>query len=100
MKCLLLTLAFSLISLSTSAGDQAAGKAKSVTCVACHGANGISNNAAWPNLAGQKKVYLKQQIIAFRDGQRVNALMAPMVKGLSDSDAEDLAEFYANLKAQ
>ena len=41
-------------SASVAAGDAAAGKSKAATCGACHGANGISPNDLWPNLAGQK----------------------------------------------
>jgi len=80
------------------AADPAAGKAKSVTCAACHGQTGISNNDEWPNLAGQKETYLVKQIKAFRDGSRTNAMMAPMVKPLSDADVENLAAYYASLK--
>lgn len=79
------------------AADAAAGKAKSSTCAACHGANGISNNDIWPNLAGQKEGYLKQQITAFRDGKRMNPMMGPMTAGLSDDDIANLAAFYSSL---
>ena len=80
------------------AGDAAAGKAKSVTCVACHGANGISSNDLWPNLAGQKEVYLVKQMKAFRDGSRKDPMMEPMSKPLSDADIDNLAAFYSGLK--
>ena len=79
------------------AGDAAAGKVKSATCAACHGANGISGNDLWPNLAGQKKGYLAAQLQAFRDGARSNPVMSPMAKGLSDTDIADLAAYYASL---
>ena len=79
------------------AADPAAGKAKSATCVACHGANGISNNDLWPNLAGQKAGYLEQQMKAFRDGARQNPMMSPMVAGLSDEDIANIAAYYASL---
>ena len=80
-----------------AAGDAAAGKAKSTTCAACHGANGISPNDLWPNLAGQKQGYLVKQIKAFRDGQRADPMMSPMAAPLSDQDIEDLAAFYSSL---
>lgn len=84
--------------VSTSqAADVAAGKAKSMTCAACHGANGISPNDLWPNLAGQKAGYLAKQIKAFRDGQRNDPMMAPMVKNLSDEDVANLAAYFASL---
>ena len=79
------------------AGDAAAGKARAATCSACHGANGISSNDTWPNLAGQKETYLVLQMKAFRDGQRNNPMMTPMAAGLSDDDIANLAAFYTSL---
>ncbi|MBD3647612.1 MAG: cytochrome c [Pseudomonadales bacterium] len=87
----------SLISINAwAAGDPEAGKSKAATCVACHGATGISPNDLWPNLAGQKEAYLVKQITAFRDGTRNDPMMAPMVKPLSDQDIADLAAFYSS----
>ena len=91
-------LAISLWGTQSVAGDAAAGKAKSAVCAACHGQNGISGNDIWPNLAGQKKGYLVKQLKAFRDGTRNDPSMAPMVKPLSDTDIENLAEYYSSLK--
>lgn len=79
------------------AGDIAAGKAKSATCAACHGANGISQIPMYPNLAGQKEQYLVLQMKAFRDGERKNMVMAPMAKPLSDDDIANLSAYYASL---
>jgi cytochrome c553 len=87
-----------LTSLQSAFADAAAGKAKSGICMACHGVNGISNNDIWPNLAGQKRGYLVKQIKAFRDGDRVDMMMAPMVKSLSDTDIDNLADYYSELK--
>lgn len=82
---------------SAQAGDAAAGKAKAMTCAACHGPTGISPNDIWPNLAGQKEGYLVKQIKAFRDGERNDPMMAPMVKSLSDEDIANLAAYYSSL---
>ena len=82
-------------SSSAIAGDAAAGKAKSAICASCHGAAGISANPMWPNLAGQKEQYLAKQIKAFRDGDRKDPMMAPMVAALSDDDIANLAAYYA-----
>ena len=78
-------------------GNAVAGQSKSVSCMACHGAAGISNNDFWPNLAGQKKAYLVKQLQDFKDGSRSDSLMSPMVESLSDDDIADLAEFYSGL---
>lgn len=91
---LLLTLLF--VSSHAAAGDAAAGKAKSVVCSACHGADGISVNPLWPNLKGQKEQYLIKQIKAFRDGTRKDPSMAPMVATLTDEDIANLAAYYAS----
>lgn len=79
------------------AQDAAKGKAKSATCVACHGGNGISMIPMYPNLAGQKQQYLELQMKAFRDGTRKNPVMSPMAAGLSDEDIANLAAYYAGL---
>jgi cytochrome c553 len=86
-----------LLSSHLWAGDVAAGKAKSMTCGACHGNNGISQIPMYPNLAGQKQQYLVLQMKAFRDGQRKNMVMAPMAAGLSDADIDNLSAYYASL---
>ena len=78
-------------------GDAAAGKNKAATCSACHGAEGVSANPMWPNLAGQKEMYLAKQMKDFRDGNRNDPVMAPMAKGLSDEDIANLAAYYAGL---
>ena len=100
MKKFIFVLLTALLFASSSAiaGDAAAGKAKSVVCAACHGANGISMNPMWPNLAGQKEQYLAKQIKAFRDGTRTDPTMAPMVAALSDTDIDNLAAYFSSQK--
>ncbi|MCF7981018.1 MAG: cytochrome c [Pseudomonadales bacterium] len=97
----LISLVCSLVMLgaaaNTSAGDVAAGKAKSMLCAACHGADGHSPNDLWPNLAGQKEGYLAKQLKAFRDGNRQDPMMAPMAKPLSDDDIANLAAYFNSL---
>ncbi len=85
-------------SSAMAAGDAAAGKAKAATCAGCHGANGVSANPLWPNLAGQKDAYLVKQLKAFRDGTRSDPMMTPMAKPLSDADIDNLAAYYSSLK--
>ena len=55
-----------------AAGSVEAGQAKSMTCIACHGADGNSVNPEWPNLAGQHATYIERQLNAFRAGERKN----------------------------
>jgi cytochrome c553 len=81
-----------------AAGDAAAGKTKAATCAGCHGAEGVSNNPLWPNLAGQKDGYIAKQLKAFRDGTRSDPMMSPMAKPLSDADIDNLAAHFSSLK--
>lgn len=96
-----LILSFALMGitgLAQAGGDVNAGKAKSAMCAACHGAAGVSPNPMWPNLAGQKEVYLAKQMKAFKDGSRKDPMMGPMAKPLSDADMANLAAYYSSLK--
>ena len=93
----LITSALLAASGSVLAGDAAAGKAKAASCAGCHGANGISNNPMWPNLAGQKDGYLVKAMKDYRDGNRNDPMMSPMAKPLSDADIENLAAYFSSL---
>jgi cytochrome c553 len=79
-------------------GDADAGKAKSITCAACHGAEGNSANPLWPNLAGQHAKYIVNQLGAFKEGKRVNALMSSQAMLLSADDMANLAVYYEGLE--
>ena len=78
-------------------GSVEAGRSKSVTCAACHGAAGISANPLWPNIAGQSASYLVAQLKAFKDGSRKNPLMTSQATMLSDQDMADLAVYFESL---
>lgn len=88
-----------LVSVSAwAAGDAAAGKSKSAVCGACHGPDGNSTNAMWPNLAGQKAAYLVKQLKDFKSGARKDPIMAPMAAPLSVQDMENLAAYFTSQK--
>ena len=65
-------------------------------CTNCHGANGVSTDRAWPNLAGQSKDYLANALKAYAGGTRSNVVMSALAKGLSDADIEKFAAYYAS----
>ena len=79
-----------------AAGDAAAGKTKSATCMACHGADGNSANPEWPKLAGQHPNYIVAQLQHFKGGTRKNDLMSPMAAPLSEQDMQDLAAYFSS----
>lgn len=98
-------LAMAVVSLAATAsraeslvdGSAEAGKAKALTCTACHGAEGNSANPLWPNIAGQNAPYLQVQLMAFKSGLRQNALMSSQAMMLSDEDMADLAVYFESL---
>ena len=96
-QCLTMVLLCAAVSFDVLAGgDPVAGEAKAAICVSCHGPDGNSTNPEWPKLAGQHADYLAKQIHDLKAGMtRSNALMAPMIAGLSEQDVEDIAAFYA-----
>jgi cytochrome c553 len=84
--------------------DAAKGQAiASQTCAACHAADGNSQIAANPKLAGQFFDYLQKQLVNFKaqDGkkaERENPVMAGMAAPLSPADMKDVAAYYASQK--
>ena len=98
MKKILMIALVLMSSAAMAGGDAAAGKAKSATCMACHGTDGISLMPMYPNLKGQKEQYLLKQMKAFKDGSRVDPIMKGMSAPLSDADMANLSAYYASLK--
>jgi cytochrome c553 len=80
-------------------GSPDAGKAKALTCTACHGAEGNSISALWPNIAGQNASYLQAQLMSFKDGSRMDPLMSSQAMMLSEEDIADLAVYFESLPA-
>lgn len=90
-----------IVTNSSYAADPANGKSLSASCAACHGPDGNSVvNPIWPKIAGQHAEYLYKQLKDFKDGNRVNAQMAPMVAALSDEDMADIAAHYSSQKTK
>ena len=75
------------------------GKAKAITCAACHGPEGNSANPLWPNIAGQNAPYILAQLKAFKEGARQDPLMTSQAMLLSEKDMADLAVYFESLPA-
>jgi cytochrome c553 len=73
-----------------------AGRAKSATCAACHGPEGVAAAPQWPNLAGQHENYLQVALERYKSGQRVDLVMNPLIAALDDRSIEELAAFFAS----
>ncbi|MCO4812662.1 MAG: cytochrome c4 [Gammaproteobacteria bacterium] len=80
-------------------GSAEAGKTKAITCTACHGPEGNSANAMWPNIAGQNAPYIQAQLAAFKSGSRMDPVMSSQAMLLSDEDMADLAVYFESLPA-
>ena len=98
MKLAIALAAAGLLALAGAAhaGNPEAGKEKSKTCAACHGADGNSAAADFPKLAGQHSDYLVKALKDYKSGARKNAIMAPQVANLTQRDFEDIAAFYSS----
>ncbi len=88
--------------LVSSAGvalaDPAAGKDMArQKCQNCHGIDGIAKISIAPHLAGENRVYLENQLKAFRSGKRVNEMMSIVAKDLSDENIADLSGWYSSI---
>ena len=94
--------ASSALPIMANAGDAAAGKAKSAVCAACHGQNGVALIPMYPSLAGQHEQYLVSSLKAYKNKQRnggMALIMQGQAVGLSDTDIENLAAYFASLPA-
>ena len=79
------------------AGDPVAGRKRAADCASCHGAQGISPNDTWPNLAGQSAAYLARILAAYKSGDQKDVAMTPLAQALSDADIQNLAAYYGSL---
>jgi len=98
MKNLLVSL-FILMGVSGmvyAEGDAAAGKSKAAMCAGCHGADGNSAVAAFPNLAGQNVKYLVKQMNDIKDGKRSVPAMTGLLNASSDQDMADIAAYFSS----
>jgi cytochrome c553 len=77
-------------------GDPAVGEQLTALCAGCHGPNGVSTDSATPSLASQDPQYLVDALKSYRAGRK-HAAMQRVVGAIikSDSDAENIAAFYA-----
>ncbi|MGK0250239.1 MAG: cytochrome c553 [Oleispira sp.] len=97
MLCLLISSAFS--SLSYAGMIDKEGMQPWEICAMCHNANGISRMAKFPKLAGQKALYIEQQVMAFREGRRHNdgGQMQSIVGEIAQADVAQIAAYFSSL---
>jgi cytochrome c553 len=66
-------------------------------CLTCHGENGRSTQARYPNIAGQNAPYLEARLKYFRDGVEHNNRMNGQAAPLSDEDIAGLASYFSRM---
>jgi cytochrome c553 len=82
---------------AVAAPDAEAGKAKSVVCQACHGADGNgTGDGQYPRIAGQYADYLAKALEDYKSGARANPIMAGFATTLSKEDIDNLSAYYAS----
>lgn len=80
-------------------------------CVACHGADGVTNQPGIPNLAGQQRAYLRRELLLIRESAwgaapredeswRSHPIMEREAARISISDVDALARYYASLNCR
>ncbi|MFS2053547.1 c-type cytochrome, partial [Variovorax sp. CT11-76] len=94
---------FGLLGLQSARAAEPAGVPDTIeqrvaACIACHGRQGSTGNAAFfPRLAGKPAGYLFNQLRSFRDGRRSNTDMNYMVRHMSDAYLQEIADYFAGL---
>lgn len=66
-----------------------------VFCVRCHGANGVSPNDLWPNLAGQKLDYLRSQMRAYSSGERRDDMMGMWGRMVDEQQLDRILRYFS-----
>ncbi len=69
---------------------------KVIVCGACHGQEGVPIAATTPIIWGQQQSYLVKQIHDYRAGDRENAIMSGMAKGVQQDDIRKVAAYFAS----
>lgn len=69
------------------------------TCARCHGVDGNGRGGeAFPRLAGQRREYLENALVAYARGMRHSGIMEPVAAGLTEELITNLATYYAELQ--
>jgi cytochrome c553 len=68
-------------------------------CAACHGPAGSGLPVQYPRLAGQHADYTEAQMLAFRDGKRLNnAMMTGVAERMNDKEIKAVSDYIAGLR--
>jgi cytochrome c553 len=68
---------------------------KLALCKTCHGDKGLSLTETIPNLQGQKKTYLIEQLKNYKSNTRIGGYMNGIAAGLTDKEIEELSKYFS-----
>lgn len=77
-------------------GDARRGAGIALSCVTCHGPQGISTAEYIPNLAGLPPEVIYKELTDYRTGKRNWVVMNAVATGLADQDMADVAAYYSS----
>lgn len=87
-----------LTALFIGAAAQAQAPAERIkVCASCHGADGVSQTAGVPSLAGQPKLFMENYLVLTREGVAGTDVMRALLKGVPDKEIVSLASHYSQL---
>lgn len=89
-----------MISSSLLFASSTAAPRISKSCVACHGANGISTAPLFPNLAGQNAKYLAKQLQDYQSGNRKDPIMTSVARTLNEQEIRVLVAYFTRLASE
>ncbi|SHN39412.1 c-type cytochrome [Rhizobacter sp. OV335] len=93
----LATVAMLAVSTAVAAAPADYAERFRTVCAACHGANGRSDMAGVPVLAGQPSLYVITQLFLFREGRRNNDAMIALAKPMKDADLRGFSDYIGTL---
>lgn len=100
-KLLILSLSILPVMALAQADEQfMTGQKKAAVCMTCHGTEGISSIAIYPNLQGQKFEYLVTTLKAYQRRQRTGGLALVMYEqadSLTEQDMKDISYFFSKV---
>ena len=91
-RYILAGLYLSIMSFSAASADD--DKLKNM-CMACHGDNGVNPYQSIPDLRGQSLIYLRNQMAAFKNGERQDITMSKVAQLLSADDINRLTKYFS-----
>jgi cytochrome subunit of sulfide dehydrogenase len=82
---------------SWASADALQVRSMAASCSACHGTHGVAPQGM-ESLAGQKKEDLLKKMQDYKTGKKPATLMHQLSAGYSDTQIEQLAAYFAELK--